>query len=60
MQRQPANVKLWEAGVLMEDTEREGISIRALNTHRLGMEMTMRAEIVTNSGKYVRKLLLHQ
>lgn len=59
MQRQPASATLWEAGVLMEDTEGEGISIRALNMHRLGTEMTMRAEVVTHCGKYVRKLLLH-
>lgn len=47
-----ANVKLWGAGVLMEDIEGEGMN-------RLGMEMTMRAEVVTHSGKYIRKLLLH-
>jgi len=59
MQRQAASVTLWEAGVLTEDTEGEGISIRALNMHRLGMEMTVRAEVVTHYGKYVRKLMLH-
>lgn len=54
-----AKVNLWEAGVLMEDTEERAFIIRALNMHRLGMEITMRAEIVTHSGKYVRELLLH-
>lgn len=28
--------------------------------HRLGVEMTWRAETVTHSGKYVKKLLLYQ
>lgn len=54
-----AEVNLWEAGVLMEDTEERAFIIRALNVHRLGMEITLRAEIVTHSGKYVRELLLH-
>lgn len=54
-----AHIKLWEAGVLVEDIEGEDIHWKSLNMHRLGMEMTMRAQIVTHSGKYVRELLLH-
>lgn len=52
------SVKVWEAGLVIEDTEGSAFSLRALNMHRLGMEMTMRAEIVTPSGKYVRELFL--
>lgn len=54
-----AKVNLWGAGVLLEDTEERVFIIRALNMHRPGMEITMRAEVVTHSGKYVRELLLH-
>lgn len=53
------HIKLWEAGVLGEDTEGEDIHWKSLNMHRLGMKMTMRAQIMTHSGKYVRELLLH-
>lgn len=43
----------------MVDTEGEGIQYKNLNMHRLGMEMIMRADTMTHSGNYVRKLLLY-